>query len=647
MKSLIIGIARTGSPNNFVLNPDTRYISMCGSKPEVSFSIDCGQYDFIRMVNGLRYTDADPEASSGAISFFNHLTSKFFEDLKFLKVDENDFSPLHIRLVITPFELAQIPFEFILSPSNIAGDQKIPLLANPERKFTMTREVRQESEARYIWPHKPRILFAWAQPDPEMTVPYQEHLAVLESIVIPLAKPKKDIPGPVPNIGEFLTELPDASLESIRKKLQEAIAEQAPYTHVHILAHGGQKLVYGVTEFRLIICKEGTKDVVQKIDGNSLAEALLPTDHDLMPTVVSLSVCDSGNVGNTILPSGSLAYQLHNSGIPCVFASQFPLTQQGSVKLVKTLFYRLIHGGDPRMALYETRLDLIKEQNHDWASLVAYARFPEDINEQLQAVNLRMLFGSMKVTNAWVDHVFKFWKEIEDGQKEKVLQDLETRLNTSIKELYNFLDPGNSKESKLANELLQSEHFGLLGSAYKRKAEYHYRLIEFDPEKKTDLIARSIKSLESAKEFYGYGLEANPASHWTTMQYLSLKAVLEGTLTDVIDIWYVTKRMAERAEKTAKNEEDQIWALGTLAELYMLKPLTHSADTIKEEIETSTQVSMDYLNKMAGADKKYNDAKESTARQFERYIHWWPILLAEKYPPWLKDSAFQLRNVME
>ena len=646
MKSLIIGIARTGKPHNYVLNEDTKYISMCGNKPEVSFSIGCEQDQFIKAVAGLRYDDADPDASAGPISFFQNLTTQIFQDLKYLKIEENDFSPLHIRLVTTPFELAQIPFEFTLTPPNIAGETQIPLLAHPERKITLTREIRQESEARYVWPYQPRILFAWAQPDPEMTVPYEDHLNVLKAIVSPLAKPQKDVPDPTPDIAGLITELPNASVDSIKMKIQEGVAKEKPYTHLHILAHGGQKLVYGVTEFRLVLCKDGNKDEAQKVSGESLANAIVPVDKKSIPTVVSLCVCDSGNVGNTIFPTGSLIYQLHNAGVPCVFASQFPLTQPGSVQLVKTLYHQLINACDPRMALYETRIELKKASNHDWASLVAYARFPEDINEQLQAANLKMLFNSMKITNAWVDHAFKFLEKIEPGNREPILLDLENRLTQSIEELSKFLNPENKRESNLANALLQAEHFGLLGSGYKRKAEYLFRLVEFNPARKTDLVNRSIEAVNKAKEFYNCGLEANPTSHWTAMQYLSLKAISEGILEDESEIWYVTKRMAERDEKKSSNEEDRIWAWGTLAELFLLKPLTIGGKSKAEEISSAIAISKNYIKRMAGADKKYNSAKESTIRQFERYINWWPKLFQDTYPKWMIESATEIRNLL-
>lgn len=645
MKSLIIGIARTGSPHDFVLNPEHRYISMCGNKPEVSFSINCGQHRFLQMVNELRYDDADPSSSAEPVSFFQDLVTKIFEDIKYLQIDESDMTPLHIRLVTTPFELAQLPFEFVLSPPGISPGNKQPLLTHPERKITLTREVRQESEARYVWPAKPRILFAWAQPGgPKMKVPHGEHLAALKEIVEHKARPRAGRPDPEPFFEELLTELPNASLQAIKKAIADA--GELPYTHIHILAHGGEKQVLGQTEFQLILCKDGKEDEPQKVSGSMLAKALATGNGEPTPAVVSLSVCDSGNVGSTILPSGSLVYQLHTSGTPCVFASQFPLTQQGSVTLVKTLFEQLINACDPRSALYETRIALRKEPTHDWASLVAYARFPEDIEEQLQDAKLKTLFGSMKVTNEWVDHVFKFWDRIDPPNKERALKELEKRLTRSIGDLSNLLDPANNRESTLANALLQSEHLGLMGSAWKREAEYQFRLIELYPGRKPELVGLSRESLSKAREFYSCGSEANPASHWCSMQYLSLKAVIEGSLKDENELWYITKRMAERSEKKAKEEVDKIWAWGTLSELYLLRPLTDTGEPLEEAIRSSMATSENYMAKIAGAGARYNSAKESTLRQFERYVSWWPQLFSSSYPPWLAENADRIKNML-
>jgi hypothetical protein len=615
---------------------------MCGSNPEVNFSINCEQHQFYEKVKKLRYDDADPSSSAKAISFFETLTTKLFTDLKYLTINEKDTGSLHIRLVASPIELAQIPFEFALAPANISNQGNEHLLTHPERLITLTREVRQETEARYSWPHTPRILFAWAEPT--QSVPHQEQRAALVEVLEPLAKPRKDIPSPEADIETFLTELPHASLQALGQEIAKAIAQGRPYTHVNILAHGEPKVGISGVEFRLILCKEGSIDQATKVNGEKLIKAIIPEKTSSTPIVVSLSACDSGNAGTPIIPSGSLVYQLHNAGIPCVFASQFPLTQAGSIVLVKTLYHQLINACDPRVALYETRMALKYNQTHDWASLLVYARFPEDINQQLQETRLKMLFGSMRTTNTWVDHVFRYKEKIPEEKREQALKGLENRLTNSISELSAYLN--NNEESNLETTALRSEHFGLLGSAYKRKAEYLYRLIEFEPQKKANLIDQSCKDLENAKLFYKKGFEANSASHWNGMQYLSLKGVKEGSLKADSDLWTVIKFMAQVEEQNAQKESDRIWAWGTLAELYLLKPLTVPGNVFKEEITSALVIAKGFMTKIANASTAHNAAKESTARQFERYINWWPALYPGTYPTEIKDMAIVLRSIL-
>jgi hypothetical protein len=312
--------------------------------------------------------------------------------------------------------------------------------------------------------------------------------------------------------------------------------------------------------------------------------------------------------------------------------------------LVKTLYHQLINACDPRVALYKTRMALKDNQTHDWASLLAYARFPEDINEQLQATRLKMLFDSMRTTNIWVDHVFKYKEKIPEEKKEQALKGLENRLKNSISELSSYIkDDG---ESTLATSALRSEHLGLLGSAYKRKAEYLYRLIEFNPQKKADMIDQSCKELENAKLFYKKGFDANSASHWNGIQYLSLKSVKEGSLKTDSELWTVIKFMAQGEEQKAKKEIDRIWAWGTLAELYMLKPLTVPGDGFNEDITSALTIAKDFMTKVANASTGHNGAKESTARQFERYINWWPDLYPGTYPTQIKEMAKEIRSIL-
>jgi hypothetical protein len=113
---------------------------------------------------GLRYNDADPSSASAAISFFEKLMATIFKNLKYLDHYRSDKGPLHIRLITTPMELAQLPFEFVPSSWDAIETAMTPLLTDPERIITLTREVLLETDARYIWPKQPRILFAWAEP---------------------------------------------------------------------------------------------------------------------------------------------------------------------------------------------------------------------------------------------------------------------------------------------------------------------------------------------------------------------------------------------------------------------------------------------------------------------------------------------------
>ena len=634
MRTLIIGIARTGDADNHLLSPDISYISMCGSYPEATFSINCRQQEFYEKAKLLRYTDGDPNTSAPAISFFKKLITQIYTDLKYLLIDDTDKTPLHIRLITAPIELAQLPFEFGLNPK---GSNQIPLLLNTDRPITLTREVRQVTEATYNWPVKPRILFAWAQPSD--AVPHNEHAVALLNLVKPLAKPDPASPDPEPKTGIYFTELSNASLQSLSKEIDNAIAANQPYTHIHILVHGGNIADFTGIAFRLIFSDAGNEKQAVKVKGEDLTKAIIRNNY--APAVVTLSACDSGNAGNVMLPSGSLVQQLHNAGIPCVIASQFPLTQSGSVIMTKTLYSELINASDPRMALYKTRIAL-KDSFHDWASLIAYARFPENINEQLQKTSLKMLFDSMKTTTAWVDHVFKFNDKITPEKKENIFKDLEEKLDGSIKRLSGFLKNSPTIESNLRAPDT-AEHLGLLGSAYKRKAEYLFRLIELQPESKEGLLTQSLEALKTAKDFYYAGFEANPASHWNAMQYLSLKAILDGAIEN--DIWVVVKFMAKKEENNAIAEEDKVWSWGTLSELYMLRPLLplNSSDV---DISAALDNAKNYITLMAGKDAGFNPQKESTARQLERYIHWFPQVIASDNVNQLKQYALGVRALL-
>lgn len=634
MRSLIIGIARTGERNDYVLNADLPYISMCGTKPEVTFRINCGQAKLNQQLNQMRYVHGSDRQA--AITFFEKLITHVFRDIKYLQISNEDQSSLHIRLVMSPLELAQLPFEFCLAPNHIA-ENKEHLFAMRSRVVTITRELRQETERRYPWPHIPRILFAWAQPSE--SVPHAEHQRALEEIIRPLCPPVENSAIPEPAIAQLLTIIPNASLHELSQKIYGAASQGKPYTHVHILAHGSSINTASGFEFRLAMAGRHDPAETELHDGSEIIKSLVPPTN--CPTVISLCACDSGNIGNSISQSGSLIQQLHEAGVPCVLGSQFPFSKDGSVTMVRTLFKELIEGCDPRESLHHARV-VLKEthpETHDWASLVCYARFPDDFDQQLQDVNLKLTFHKMKVINKWADHLFKFKSQIPVEKLAIASSDLEDGFIKAIGKLSSYLHADNHKASLLSTSELRSEHFGLLASAYKRQAEHAFRSIELQPDKRETLLTKSRESLEKALEFYKCGFDENVNSHWNGVQFLSLKLILRGSFDENdADVFHVVRHVASRD----KRQEQRGWILGTLAELSFLTPFL-SRDVQTERITVALEKAT-ALTKELAALQDCSYEKESTARQFERYIYWWPQMLPETYPARLSKLVAKVRN---
>jgi hypothetical protein len=103
--------------------------------------------------------------------------------------------------------------------------------------------------------------------------------------------------------------------------------------------------------------------------------------------------------------------------------------------------------------------------------------------------------------------------------------------------------------------------------------------------------------------------------------------------------------MAEKDEKKAIKESDKVWSWGTLAELYMLQPFLSAGSSDQERL-ASLDVSKNYIALINSKSNDFNQQKESTARQLERYIYWFPQLIASDNVKQLKESAGELRALL-
>ena len=635
MDTVKIEILRSGMDYNYNLSPDQKYIVLCGSHPKVELFFNCDQRTFNKNIKLLRYSNSEVDRLQG-IDFFQKLLIDPLNQIEALKIEGNKSQDeLHIRLITSSKELIQIPFELALTPSGFEGELLYEFLLNPKKQTTFTREVRQVDSEHYSWPIFPRVLFIWAEPGEK--VPRNEHTSAFVKILTEISNPLNDSLEGVPDLAPLITILGKASLNSIKSTIEKSIAEGKPYTHVHILTHG-VKVDDGDLEFKMLLHDNQNMEKAYHASGNELVNSLIGIKeiHKIRPAVVSLMVCDSANEGSPVISSGSIAFELHEGGIPCVFASQFPLTVNGSVHLVETLYDELLlHGRDPRKALINIRFQL-KEHHHDWASLVALARFPEDIEFQLQDTRLKLFFRTMKIANNWAEYLIKNENSIKPEKVIGLYENVKSKLEKSIKRLEVYIKNGNST---LSSNSLKAEHLGLLGSAYKRKAEFLFVLSKNQNQEIP--IKESVKLLEIAEDYYGLGFKAERSNHWNAMQNLVLKAIRTGTLKDEAGIWNVIEFMSkDEIENNSAIEINRLWGLGTMVELQLLKPLT-----VKEiDFSLACKESLDHSSKYFKMIQSSNNEAviDSTTRQLKRYINWWPLLFPEKFPKILSEMAQKL-----
>jgi hypothetical protein len=444
-------------------------------------------------------------------------------------------------------------------------------------------------------------LFISAEPE-GMTVPKKAHIHALRQAMEPWIR--------WPRSNDFIKErlrlLVNPSIETIYEA-----CSKTQFTHIHVLAHGTSYEKAGEQRFGLVLCQQHDKNKKEVVSGKKIAKALQAKFTDRpgrsQPLMVTLATCDSGNTGSLLIPGGSIAYDLHAEGIPWVFASQFPLTKKGSVKMTETLYPQILQGVDPRQVLYEVRRQLFmtSEMDHDWASMIVFASMPDDTSAfQKQVAHFfeRQMRRAIEVSFDRADK----GQDADPALKEvkKLLKNWERRLP---------LDNSTEQRNR------RSECYGLHGSAYKRIA----LLLLSNKEKDNTLEAE--KNFATSLSYYKKAMDEmvfdNSKYYWTATQYLCLSAVIKPTKTDKDTYRYVRKLV--EADLHGSTGDDQVWACGTMAELELLG-LFHDeikgTQEIFKEITNNVQKHCTKIIELKGAESFH---AISTARQFKRYVDYW------------------------
>jgi hypothetical protein len=617
MRTITLELLRHGPAHNQLLSPLTPYLALCENHAAVTLHVPFEHNQFLHRLSALGYKFGE-ELRTFQLQDTARVLGEILGGIPGLTAESNKAADdgeylTHLRLIISASELALLPFELALSPGGLPGSGQ-HLLLQPQMPMCLTREIRRVPGEQLQWPRKPRILFvAAAPPVPEIgSIPLESHLLALRRVIAPWVKyfDEKDARMQRQRIEEHLVFLPGASIEAI----EQACASNE-FTHVHILAHGVERKVNYDTRFFLALHKASNPSEVEYISGTRLATALRPLQRPdneglARPVVVTLASCNSGDVGSVAGAGASIAHALHESGIPMVVASQFPLSFEGSVRLVECLYEGLLWGIDPRRLLYDLRRRLYAhfQDKHDWASLTAYVSLPSDFTSQLATVQIGQAMRSIEAAMNHADEATRqFLYQLDEVPPATDLPAPATgqpaRADREQEEAKKLLDDAREKIRKAKQKLeklltrLPAEKvriLGLVASTEKREAEVIYSTVKAgstDRNVPKQDLEEAVKLLRRSQGHYWDTFMLNRANSWAAVQYLSLALIVpynqeetsslqqgqaiyfsgadESRKRELHALWSLAQQLSLQ-DLNDTNRQQVIWAHGNLIELYLL-----------------------------------------------------------------------------
>ena len=630
-------LLRFGPAHNQLLSPLTPYVTLCGNDEPASVTIPLEHHHLLNRLERLRYvTDGAPVSEGQRKAELRELGSivgRVLANVPALTALLGRASGLtnvlvHIQLVVWGSELALVPFEIVTAPQGFPGVGS-PLLTQGDVPVALTREVRRERPLAVEWDRAPRILFAWAEPPGVSRVPAREHLIALRHALEPWIPWRPTPELRVPEVQQRLTVLHNATLDDIRRACRTT-----SFTHVHLLAHGAERTEAGERQYGIILNRDHRQPAAEVVDGQALAQALRVTSQDgkvSRPTAVTLATCDSGAVGSPLTPGGSIAHDVHASGVPWVIASQLPMTIAGSVTLTECWYSRVLMGEDPRSVVHELRRSLHADARakHDWASLAVYAVTPPDLSAQVTAFRSRQ-------TKARVDVLFDKAERMSEqavGPGFETVRKVFVEIRQTLKDYRAEAPVADGPEARRE----RAERIGLNAAAEKRIALLLRAHAAGDSRQQTE--RESDESLTRARDLYHKAFSEDWTNHWAITQFLSLNAVhanRSGEELRLSDWWTVARSIALQQCRDT-DPVSRAWAFATLAEIELLG-FAFGNYAAEQTVDIAARVARHCrtIAEIMGEDSLHVRA---TRRQFERYARWWS---ADK-PQWQQITAAALQ----
>lgn len=648
-RSVKVELLRAGPAHNQLLSPLTPYLGICEGGEAGVITVPFEHMAFLRRVKAMRETGADAKDRLPELRDIGVEIAKILGAVPRLAgaLNGDTAGPdtlVHLRLVLSAAELALLPFELSKVPVSATQWDEAWLSLQARTPVVITRRTREVSSAKVNWAVQPRVLFVASDPQDD-GIPFEAHRAAL----IDALRPYLRAPQPKPRVSHdgrreqyegWLTILRNATFEDV---LHECA--QTPYTHVHILAHGGQDRTSEEPAYGLVLrTRAGEEDV---ISAERLAGAFTTMIGGALrrPNVVTLATCDSGNRGSVIAPGASLAHALHQAGIALVVASQFPLSMEGSDLLVKDFYPGVLRGDHPLILLHRIRTDLhgrLGARAHDWASLVVYEAFPDALEAQLEELRYYQGREQVYVSFEQLDRAMLASQDDLPPDRHEALAARVFRTTRNLPDDGPFrleclgLRAGSFK--RLAQAEFYAAHaigerLGRPGKARKDAKDGDRNQLQAHLQNCLLHLDDALRNYEDAAKGFLRNEAADvrpPASlHWAMGQQLSIAAVLGQPVPD--GMWE-TALLAAQAHIEATDPKAQAWAYGSLIELWLLRradpKLAGGAGAasktnlrLRREAEKQALHCANELIKRARSDEY--PPLLATRAQVDRYADWW------------------------
>lgn len=660
MRTVTLELLRHGPAHNQLLSPLTPYLALCENHAPVTITIPFEHNQFLHRLSALNYefglTPGADQQRQFQLSDTGRELGKLLATIPGLMAElsrhrDRQNEVIHLRMILSASELALLPFELVLSGNGLPGSGQALLLQN-QTPLCLTREVRRVKESALPWSRSARVLFASAAPAGLTQPPVDAHLLALRHAVDPWLGYFKDGDDEERRrqVDQCLHFLPDATIEDI-----QAACSSGEFTHVHILAHGlarqdGFDLRFGIA-LHDAADRSGEPDIVS---GERLASALRPVarpgrDAIARPMVVTLASCNGANGGSVVGAGASVAHALQVAGIPLVVAGQFPLTFEGSLELVETLYEGLLWGTDPRSLLLDLRrrMHVLQPRSHDWASLTAYASLPADFDDQL----CDLVIGRARAAiDAAMNYADRTVSEIYQRKAARDAGDATTVIDPTSAGSKDDWAKGAAEQARariqrpwavlerLVHRMPERkvELTGILASLAKRRAEIELATsLLVDRNDKGDTPKRL---LQESAHYYDQCFRASAENSWAAVQYLSLSLLLElpheGMNQELDEAApYSAKRSKELSrlrrlcfllsnEHLSSDETRRGYALGNLVELQLISSLVNMSHDQWDELRL--QRAREWARQLIARSSTFQIY--STRRQLSRYALWFPLV---------------------